>query len=559
MVRLIARVGLIFSALVALAFPIGYLGISYSNLVAQVDYNADANATRMSRWAYTNGPGWAYRMDGIRRSIEDHDKHVRILDSKGDVLHAVGREQRWPQIVRSAPISSGSAQVGRVEVSASLSPILRGTAYAAAVGLLLGLLTFWVVRTIPMRASDRLSAELEAATRLARDLEAAQERLLVAEQQTRTDAQVQQAIEREFQASVAKLVEAASQGDFSQRVETKGKSGLSARIADGLNMWADTVSATIVQVSEVVEAVSKGDLTRRMIGDYKGELLELTRNVNNMCDQMRSMIEHITQAAHAVDGTTTAIGEGIADLSFRTTHQASSLGETAASIEEMSVIVRQNADTAQRASKAAIATRELAAGGGTIATQASNAMSEIETSAVQIVEFVNLIEEIAFQTNILALNAAVEAARAGDAGRGFAVVANEVRALSLRSGQALGEIKTQIRSTHASVSTGVSLVKQAGEALGEIADSARTVASLMSDIAAASEEQASGIGQISKAVGDMDGMTQQNAQLVDAATASLGSARAQIESLRKALGQFETATEPSPVASRRGASRHQAA
>jgi methyl-accepting chemotaxis protein len=206
----------------------------------------------------------------------------------------------------------------------------------------------------------------------------------------------------------------------------------------------------------------------------------------------------------------------------------------------MAATVRQNASTAQEANRAAAATRELAVGGGKIVNDAVSAMDRIEQSSRQITEIVALIEEIAFQTNILALNAAVEAARAGDAGKGFSVVAHEVRALSQRSGLALKEIKTLIASSTANVVEGVGLVKGAGTALNGIVGSVNRVADLVTEIASASQEQATGIDQISRAVSNMDEMTQQNAGLVQETNAALHSARTQIEGLRTAINVFDT-------------------
>jgi methyl-accepting chemotaxis protein len=252
------------------------------------------------------------------------------------------------------------------------------------------------------------------------------------------------------------------------------------------------------------------------------------------------MIGRIADAASTVQGATQEIGAGVTDLAERTEQQASALEETAASIEQMSATVRQNAHNAQEANLAASSTRELAVGSGEIAGRAVAAMTKIEDSSRQITEIVDLIEEIAFQTNILALNAAVEAARAGDAGRGFAVVANEVRALSQRSSQALKDIKTQIANSDASVRTGVDLVKQAGNSLGEIVESVKKVAVLVAEIASASQEQSSGIEQISKAVSSMDQMTQQNASLVEETNLALNSAQAQVEELQMSVLFFKT-------------------
>ncbi len=379
---------------------------------------------------------------------------------------------------------------------------------------------------------DSLNVELQTSALKLNEAEA----LAAAE---RTKAELHEA-ERAFQEELARLVEAATAGDFSRRVDLVGKSGLTAKLGEGLNTWAGSISVAFGQVSQVLSALADGDLSRRMEGDYQGDLLRLKTDVNRMGDELRSIAGRIAQSTVAVQDATLEIGAGVTDLAERTEQQASALEETAASMEEMSATVRQNASNAQEADQAATATRQLAVRSGVIAGQAVAAMARIEDSSRQITEIVGLIEEIAFQTNLLALNAAVEAARAGEAGRGFAVVASEVRALSQRSSQALKEIKAQIVSSDTSVKVGVGLVKQAGDSLGEIVESAKKVAGLVAEIAAASQEQSSGIDQVSKAVANMDQMTQQNAVLVEETNAALQSAQSQVDELRQAVAFFKT-------------------
>jgi methyl-accepting chemotaxis protein len=356
----------------------------------------------------------------------------------------------------------------------------------------------------------------------------------------KVEAERKLADERAFQEELTKLVSAASSGDFSRRIDLSGKTGLSAKLGEGLNNWADNTSTVFRHVGEVMAALANGDISRRMEGDFKGDLAQLKTDINRMADGIATVVEHIADAATTVQGATQEIGSGVADLAERTEQQASALEETAASMEEMSATVRQNALNAQEANLAVSSTSELAVNSGEVAGRAVAAMTKIQDTSRQITEIVDLIEEIAFQTNILALNAAVEAARAGDAGRGFAVVANEVRALSQRSSQALKEIKTQIVTSDASVRMGVDLVKQAGNSLGEIAESVKKVAVLVAEIASASQEQSSGIEQISKAVSSMDQMTQQNASLVEETNSALHSAQAQVEELQMSVGFFKT-------------------
>jgi methyl-accepting chemotaxis protein len=349
--------------------------------------------------------------------------------------------------------------------------------------------------------------------------------------------------ERAFQIELAKLVEAAATGDFSRRVDVTGKSGLTANLGEGLNRWADSISGAFGQVKEVLSALAAGDMSRRMEGNYQGELARLQIDVNTMADKLKAIAGRISGASREVQGATREIASGVADLSERTEHQASSLEETSASMEELATTVRQNAGNAQEANQLATANSVSATSGGEIATKAIAAMGKIEESSRQIGDIVGLIQEIAFQTNLLALNAAVEAARAGEAGKGFAVVANEVRALAQRAGQASKDIKGLIVNSDNQVREGVTLVKQAGASLSEIVASAKKVATFVSEIAAATQEQSSGIEQVSKAVTGMDQMTQQNAALVEETNAALHSAQTQVDELRKVVSFFQTGEE----------------
>ena len=350
--------------------------------------------------------------------------------------------------------------------------------------------------------------------------------------------------ERTFQEELAKLVEAAAAGDFSRRVDVAGKTGLKAKLGEGMNRWAETVNVALTDVVQIMSAFSLGDMDKQLDGNYQGVLLQLQTYSNRMGDQISGMADRIAMATVAVQRAMTEITSGVSDLSERTEHQAIAIEETAASMEELTATVRQNAGNAQEANKLAIAARLSAAAGSEIALKAVDAIDKVEASSRQITEIVALIQEIALQTNLLALNAAVEAARAGDAGRGFAVVATEVRALAQRAAQASKDIKRLIASSETQVKDGVGLVKQAGKALRQIVTSVVKVADFVSEIAAASQEQAAGIDQVSKTVTSMDEATQQNAALVEKTNAALHSALSQVDELRKAVAFFKTGAQP---------------
>jgi methyl-accepting chemotaxis protein len=249
----------------------------------------------------------------------------------------------------------------------------------------------------------------------------------------------------------------------------------------------------------------------------------------------------VKSAAEEIHRGSREISQGNTNLSSRTEEQAASLEQTASSMEEMTQTVRQNADNAAQANQLALAARDQAEQGGQVVGKAVQAMSGINASARQIADIIGVIDEIAFQTNLLALNAAVEAARAGEQGRGFAVVASEVRSLAGRSATAAKEIKELIQDSVRKVEDGSVLVTQSGSTLEKIVASVKKVSDIVAEIAAASREQSSGIEQVNRAVMQMDELTQQNAALVEEATAASQAMAEQVRGLNEMLARYQVA------------------
>jgi methyl-accepting chemotaxis protein len=250
------------------------------------------------------------------------------------------------------------------------------------------------------------------------------------------------------------------------------------------------------------------------------------------------VIRAMSIAAAEVRTGADEISRGNLDLSQRTEEQASSLQETAASMEQMTAMVKSNADNAAQANQLAAAAREQAERGGKVVGSAVAAMQEINVASKRIADIIGVIDDIAFQTNLLALNAAVEAARAGEQGRGFAVVASEVRNLASRSAGAAKEIKILIQDSVTKVSDGARLVDDSGKVLGEIVTGVKKVTDVMAEIAASSMEQAAGIEQVNKAVTSMDTVTQQNAALVEQASAAAHTLTEQAANLTELIARY---------------------
>jgi methyl-accepting chemotaxis protein len=235
------------------------------------------------------------------------------------------------------------------------------------------------------------------------------------------------------------------------------------------------------------------------------------------------------------------------NLSQRTEEQASTLEETASGMEELASTVKQNADNCDLAKKLSSSASEVAHKGAQTVHRTVDRMALIDKSSRRIVDITGVIEGIAFQTNILALNAAVEAARAGEQGRGFAVVASEVRSLAQRSAQAAKEIKGLIEDAAGNVVEGSKLVGEAGTIINEIVVSVQQVTELIAEIAVASKEQSAGVGEINRAIVQMEGVTQQNAALVEQVGAATLSFQEETKRLVEAVGGIKNADAPRPA------------
>jgi methyl-accepting chemotaxis protein len=302
---------------------------------------------------------------------------------------------------------------------------------------------------------------------------------------------------------------------------------------------AQTVVRPIRQVDAAVLRMSSGDLSVSMVPRGSDELARMMNQLDAMRTSLATVVNRVRHGSEGVANASSEIAQGNNDLSARTESQATALQQTAARMDDLSAAVRQNAEHASQANQLAMNASSVALQGGVVVSQVVDTMKGINEASRKISDIIQVIDGIAFQTNILALNAAVEAARAGEQGRGFAVVASEVRSLAGRSADAAKEIKSLIQASVQRVEQGSSLVDRAGITMNEVVMSIRKVTDIMGEISTASSEQSQGVAQMGEAVAQMDQVTQQNAALVEEMAAAAGSLKSQAQELVQTVAVFK--------------------
>ncbi|WP_034913599.1 methyl-accepting chemotaxis protein [Erwinia sp. 9145] len=294
-------------------------------------------------------------------------------------------------------------------------------------------------------------------------------------------------------------------------------------------------------LNDNILALSSGgaDLTQRLPASSSPEFNAVSQSFNNFIGYLQELLRQVGESATAITSASREIASGNLDLSARTESQASAIVETAASMEQLTGTVRQNADNATHANQLAGDASQVANRGSNVVKQVVSTMGEINASSRKVVDIISVIDSIAFQTNILALNAAVEAARAGEQGRGFAVVASEVRNLAQRSANSAREIKKLIEESVANIDKGSHLVNEAGNTMDELMSGVSNVTTLMAEIMSASREQSIGIDQVNTAINQLDSTTQQNASLVEQVSSAAQAMDEQSVRLAQVVGGFK--------------------
>ncbi|MBY9062146.1 methyl-accepting chemotaxis protein [Sphingomonas yunnanensis] len=358
-------------------------------------------------------------------------------------------------------------------------------------------------------------------------------------------------------------MEGLAQGDFTSAIRHTEHRDCVGRMTKAMDVFrrngvalAEAAAAQRVVVTSLgagLQRLAANDLTYRIETAFYADYDRLRLDYNRAVEAMSDVLGAVTAASQGIDNGAADIRSASDELSQRTEQQAASLEETAAAMEQITSTVRETAEGADRAHRAVTGAREEAEQSGGVVRRAVDAMGGIERASNEISEIISVIDGIAFQTNLLALNAGVEAARAGDAGKGFAVVASEVRALAQRSADAARDVKAKITASTEQVDAGVGLVSATGSALERIIARIGEISTLVATIANSAKHQATGLQQINTAVSEMDGVTQQNAAMVEEATAAARSladeatqVAAQVARFRLSSALPATALVPAP-------------
>ena len=324
---------------------------------------------------------------------------------------------------------------------------------------------------------------------------------------------------------ISGIVAAAVQGEFSERISLDDKTGFFERLASGINQILETSEVGLSDISRVVQALARGDLTDSIQADYKGLFGQLKNDVNDTMERLSAVMVDVKTNSSAIASASEEVSGTAESLSQGASEQAASVEETSASIEQMGASINQNSENSRTTDGIATESSTAAIEGGESVVETVQAMKDIA-------EKISIIEDIAYQTNMLALNAAIEAARAGEHGKGFAVVAAEVRKLAERSQVAASEISELTGDS-------VKVAEKAGGLLEKMVPDIARTAELVQEITAASEEQAGGVGQITGAMQQLDQVTQQNAAASEELAATAQEMRTQSQSLLEIISFFK--------------------
>ncbi|EDI8454851.1 methyl-accepting chemotaxis protein [Salmonella enterica subsp. enterica serovar Kentucky] len=390
---------------------------------------------------------------------------------------------------------------------------------------------------------------LESRFRILKDIQSNNRQAAIQEMMTRT-VQVQKVYKDKVQELIA--VQDAQMHEASVQVKEDFKNNRTLLItlalisiaAGGVMGWyiVRSITRPLDDAVRFAEAIADGDLTRHITTDYKDETGVLLQALMAMKTRLLDIVQEVQNGSESIS-TAAQIVAGNQDLAARTEEQASSVEETAASMEQITATVKNTADHTSEATKLSAGAASVVKNNGEMMNQVTQKMRVINDTANRMSDIINIIDSIAFQTNILALNAAVEAARAGEHGRGFAVVAGEVRQLAQKSASSASEIRNLIEDSTSQTQEGMHLVEKASALINGMVDNVEEMDVILREIGQASREQTDGISQINSAIGLIDAATQQNSCLVEESVAAAASLNEQALHLKELVNVFRVREE----------------
>lgn len=403
------------------------------------------------------------------------------------------------------------------------------------------------IKSIEMREEEKrreqLALEEERAAEIARQAETEAQKKREKEQDEAARALAEAGRKKmisDLSASLGKVVNAASKGDFSQRVNASFDDDELVGLANNVNTLVGNVQHGVDVTGQALRRVAEGDLTELMQGDFHGAFKDLQSNTNDMINALKQLIGNISNSTVNLSASSNELRETSDALSKQAEQNAASLEETSAALDELTTSIKQVSGNVDEANSNAGQASETAKTGSAVAADAADAMNRISDASKEIAKVVTVINDISFQINLLALNAGVEAARAGEAGRGFSVVASEVRQLAQRAGDAATEIDDVIARSDQAVALGVEKVNDARESLEQIVQSAHGVSERIEQVSLAISEQVSGVAEINSSVAQIDGNTQKQAAAFEEVTATSAMLSQEAEGLKKSTTRFKT-------------------
>ncbi len=352
---------------------------------------------------------------------------------------------------------------------------------------------------------------------------------------------------RTVEEEIGVMIDAGLAGSFGHRITTRFEDDVMNRLADRMNTLYASVDGVLDDLETRLGALATGDLSTTMDTALSGRFEELRASVNGTILALQDLTGEIKSTTAVSRETASAMAHDAHELSRRNESQAASVEETSATMEQLKLTIESNAAHLTKAVTRVEDLSQTANQGGRIVADAIDAVAKIEASSARITDIVNVIDSIAFQTNLLALNAAVEAARAGESGKGFAVVASEVRTLAQRASDAARDISELIAASSASVSTGVTLVRNTGDALSDITSQLETLTGTITEVGAAGQEEARSIAEIRTVIQSIDEITQSNAQLADRGASAARDVQTNLDALAALTGRFRQDIAPVPA------------